>query len=99
MDNFINEVPKHRKRKNKKKAPKANHKHIYEEVIGLKKSKHNDNKIKAYPYQQCSICQKLTQDKMFFSIDSDKYGMKQMLFNYEEVKKHFPNLREIIVDE
>ena len=79
----FSETP-YKKKSNKKKSKKSNHKHEYEDVIVL---------LNKFPHrgQQCKICGK-TNVGFFFSRKENGFNF---LLNYDEVKKKYPNLKVV----
>lgn len=96
------EKMKHRKKRVKKAPKKADHKHEYIDFIGRKKKEYFDSLVGhkgeseyAYvPIKKCSICGKIENTHFAFTKEIVSNGRKyrQMLFELEDIKKEYPEL-------
>lgn len=79
------DVPKYRKRRKKKAAPRADHKHDYENVLIDRSS------IGAYPVKGtlCRICGRLKTDAFIFVKDKGYYQLIQDINTAHEMYPEF----------
>lgn len=90
---FENDIPKHKKKKNRSAPQKVNHKHNYIDVIGRV---HTKNGVYHMPYSQCTECGKLKMGSLWFSSDFNIPHYTRIINNIEEIQELNPDLK--IVD-
>lgn len=87
----MQEIPKYKKKSNKKHMKKENHKHIYEKCIII--DKYNHKSVAKY----CTICKKLKLINHFETVPDEKNPMFHRTLTDEEFDKKYGNLEEFKV--
>ena len=85
----------YKKDKKKRKTRKSDHKHDYEEVIGVREFMGRD---RATPYYICRICGKEEMKEFCFNEKINDYLIR-MVSGVEEVERMHPELRVVRLKE
>lgn len=81
------EIPKYRKKKQKKTVKKSNHKHDYSKEVLIKRKMRQGNY--RYNYAKvCSICGKIGEENYFESKKVDGSNYDRLLSQEEILEKH-----------
>lgn len=82
----------YRKKRGKRPPKKSDHKHEYEEVIGILK-----DFDMPMPSKRCKICGKTEIVHMHYTEKAEKYPRAYRALSLEEVIEKFPNLEVVEV--
>ena len=80
----------HKKKRQKRRAKKSDHKHDYREVIGISDYQH----ALPFPLMICRICGKRKLGKMFY-FEKCEDGPFYRMLSMEEVKEKHPELEVV----
>lgn len=91
VDPFIDEVPKHKKRKGKTAPKKSSHKHIYKSYIGLVVKGSSWRKNRYFPVTVCNVCGKVGKVGLHFTERTER-GYFSVIDDVDRIKVLNPEL-------